>query len=176
MRHVTVALALAATLAIGACGGDSPTSPSNLKETVKVGDVSFSVIRTTLGRDFMPIVEKPGPDGGRPLAGTIVVRATNDGRATAFTLAASVYDAKGTKYPVTVVAHDYDRETLFPGSDIIWPGSIAAGAIQWLELRLTNGPYLAVGSRAYVVLDWSEGAAGRKGSMRTAEVDIGGSY
>jgi len=175
VRHVTVGLALAASIALAACGGDSPTSPSNLKETVKVGGVSFTVIRTTLGRDFMPIVENPGPDGGRQLAGTIIVRAANEGRATAFTLAASVYDAKGTKHPVTIVAHDYDRETLFPGSDIIWPGSMAAGGIQWLELRLTGGPYLAVGSRAYVVLDWTD--EGRhKGSMRTAEVEIGGTY
>jgi len=176
VRHVTaITLALAASIAIAACGGDSPTSPSNLKDTVKVGDVSFSVIRTTLARDFMPIVVNPGPDGGKPLAGTVIVRAGNDGGGTSFALGASVYDASGTRHAVTVAAHDYDQETLFPGRDIIWTGTIGPGRIQWLELRLSGGPYLAVGSRAYVVIDWTE-QGGRTGSMRTADVDIGGTY
>ena len=170
-----IALALTLAIAVSACGGDSPTSPSDLKETVNVGDVSFGVNRTTLWRDFMPVVREPGPDGGARMAGWIVVRAANQGREASFTLEASVYDGAGNRHPVTVVAHDYDRETQFPGQEVLWTGSIGSGAVQWLELRLSAGPYLPVGSRAYVVLQWSERGGGR-GSMRTAEVEIGGTY
>jgi len=176
VRHVrAMTLALTAAAAIAACGGDSPTSPSNLKDTVKVGDVSFSVIRASLFRDFMPIAVNPGPDGGRRLAGVVIVRAGNEGRPAAFTLGASVYEANGTRHAVTVVAHDYDQETLLPGRDIVWAGTIGEGKVQWLELRLDAGPYLPVGSHAYVVLDWKE-QGGRTGSMRTAEVEIAGTY
>ena len=170
-----VAIAVTVALALAGCGGDSPTSPSDLEETVRVGEVSFSVNRASLGRDFMPIVVNPGPDGGTRLRGTVLVRAANEGQAVAFTVSAKVYDGKHTSYPVTVVAHDHDQETLNPGREVLWPGTIAAGGVQWVELRFTDGPYLPVGSRAAVVLTWLE-RGGRTGSMRTAEVEIGGTY
>jgi hypothetical protein len=117
----------------------------------------------------MPVVANPGPDGGSALMGSVQVLVRNEGQANSFTVTASVYDADGTRYPMTAVVRDSDGGT--GEVDAIWNGSLDPGANRALEVRLTNGPYVSVGARVYAVIEW-RGEDGNAGSLRTPDVEV----
>jgi hypothetical protein len=151
--------------AAGCFEADSPTAPSQPRNEVRVGDVTFTAGRVSLYRDFMPPVLDPGPDGGRPLGGAIEVEAANRGsRPQRFHVAASVYDQAGTRHPVTAVARDMTHL-------MVGDGSLGPGEVRRFEVVLSGGPYLAVGSRAFVVLQFVR-QDGDEGTIRTGDVEV----
>ena len=162
-------------LASVADGCGSPSAPSNLRQDVTIAGVTFTHVSVFLGRDFMPIVVNPGPDGGRPLGGVVELGVRSTGPANQFTLQAAVYDSQGRRYPLTATPHDADRERQSPGQPFVWDGTVARDATLTLRVVLSDGPYLAVDSRVYVVLELT-GQGGQKGALRTAETRIVGTY
>lgn len=165
--------ALALVVLCVACGASSPTAPSSLKTSLDLAGTAFSVQSVALARDFMPIQPNAGPDGGGPLTGVVQLRLEHHGSPVDFTLVAKVCEESGTtRYPVTLVAHDYDAENDLQKVPTYWDGHVGAAQIRHIELRLGDGPYLAPGSKAFVVVEVSE-RGGDKGSFRTAAVTIG---
>jgi hypothetical protein len=155
--------------AAGGCREDPiPTAPSDLEGRVKVSDVFFSVASVALHRDFMPVVLNPGPDGGRPLAGSVLVRIVNDGGDDRFAVRATVFDAEGKGSPVDAVPHEHAKF-------LVWDGSIEAGGTRVIEVRLSGGPYLPPKTRASIRLEWIA-KDGDRGSVVTPPAEVVATY
>ena len=169
MKASRALLLLAVVLCAGCFEDGSPTAPSEPRADVRINDVTFTATSVSLSRDFMPIVLVPGRDGGGALTGVIAVGAANRGsREARFSVAASVYDHAGTRHLATAVPR-------LAGRLAVWDGSIAPGQGLEFEVALSNGPYLAVGSLAFVVLQFTA-QDGDDGTIRTEYVEITASY
>ncbi len=152
----------------------SPAAPSNgtdaanLPVSIAIGNVGVKVTSSGFSRDWMPIVQKPGPDGGSPLMGAIRVVIGNSGAAGRLTFTGTFWDLSGTSYPATSTAMNWST-----GKD--WDGTIPASAQLDIQVALRDGPYLPLNSRVFAVLTWTD-QSGRTVSMRTEEGLIGGTY
>ena len=146
--------------------GTSPTFPPNLATSIALGGVSFQVNSTYFWRDWMPIVQKPGPDGGSPLFGAIKVGIDNASAASRMTLTCTVRDVSGKSYPAAASLID-----LATGKE--WDGTVPANGHVDVYVSLHDGPYLPLNSKVFAVLTWTD-QAGRAASMRTPEGQING--
>ncbi len=163
-------------LAAGLAGCDTHwTSPSNLDDEGTVANCKIDVTGASFARDFMPAVGPPrGPDGGAPLAGIVDLTFDNNGDSNRFSVTVSIYDDDDKRYAIASVAHDTDEERRLH-RDVVWDGLIHDDEVRHISLRLSEGPYLKVGTRVYAVLDWEAERGGRK-SIRTAKTEVRGTY
>jgi len=150
-------------VASASCSG-SPSAPSDLGPSETIGSVTVEALNASYWRDFMPIVQKPGPDGGSPLMAAIAVRVTNDGPAsTSLSLSGTIHES-GTGHAMTASA--VDRQTGRP-----WNGVILGQTTLVVDVSLRDGPYLPVGSRAFAVITF-EDVFRRSVSIRAPEGEI----
>lgn len=99
------------------------------------------LLDASLWRDWMPIVQEPGADGGSPLYARIELDLHNRGR-TPLRLTWHVELVVGAKvYALPFQAQDKTGKT--------WTGRLGADARQVVELFTRAGPYLAVGTEVY---------------------------
>jgi hypothetical protein len=174
MRPSPLIIALALAAGLVGCSWH-PTAPSDLDQHVTIADCRFQINRASFFRDFMPVVgPSRGPDGGRPLTGVVELTLENEGRSNRFSATTSVYDEDDRRYAIAAVPHDADAERREQRT-VVWDGLIDHGDVRHIEVRLSEGPYLAVGSRVFVVLDWTAEHGGR-GALRTQRTEITGTY
>ena len=159
-----------ALLCTGCFENGSPTAPSEPRQEARVAGVTFTVTGVALTRDFMPVVLEPGPDGGRPLTGVVRVSALavggNDQRR--FYAGAVVFDQEGNGHRLSAVVRERDALTL-------WDGSLAPGETKALEVALSGGPFLPVGSRAGVVVEWTA-QNGDRGTLHIPGVEVAATH
>ncbi len=156
-------------IACTSCKSDAvvPTAElPKIRETAQIDGCTIAIIKTNMARDWMPIQQRQGPDGGGPLVGVIKFKLDNSaGSAITFKFVAVVYDQAGNDYPVTVVSA-YDNSAYN-----IWNRSLAAGESKIVELYRGDGPYLPVRSKVFAVIIWIA-QNGHTASVRTPEVEI----
>jgi hypothetical protein len=105
-------------------------------DSVELGGCRFSILTPYLWRDWMPIVSRPGPDGGSPLRGKLTIKADNTkGVEQTVSFRIAIIDDKGESHSVP-----------FTTDPTSWDGNIAAGAVAQCMLHIDNGPYLPAGS------------------------------
>ncbi len=155
------------------------------RDPVAVGATAISILRTYFWRDWMPVVAKPGPDGGSPLRGRLQFWVDNTrGPATSIAVKIHLMDEKGRTHPVSIrVEPNYrvfspevmdqfqagdlaTREKLMGEYRLIWDGTLEAGEARVVEFGFSDGPYLPARSRVRVEVTWTEDQ-GRTVLMRT---------
>lgn len=160
---------------VPASGTDSPVDPPFVLAEVqasRLGGCEIRVLAAYFWRDFMPIVSRPGPDGGSPLRARIKMRLDNSrGADSQFSFRAVIVDEKGQPHPAPFrvvsqgrVPSDPDpggknKRTFAIGHDEMWPVEVKRSEIREVELVTADGPYLPVGSSVHVDITWT----GQKG-------------
>jgi len=134
----------------------------------------ISVLSTYFWRDWMPIVEHPGPDHGSPLYSKIKLRIenTSSGPAILF-FKAAIIDEQGRSYPASFsVQPDYKllpksaydsysnldeqgKKDVIAKYGLVWDGSLKQSEVREVELLSHDGPYLRAGSRVHLELAFS---------------------
>ncbi|MFB3854408.1 MAG: hypothetical protein ACE148_11365 [Vicinamibacterales bacterium] len=157
-------LLLVALSSAASCSG-SPTEPSELGPSQTIGSVTVEALSASYWRDFMPIVQKPGPDGGSPLTAAVTIRVTNGGPAsTSFVVSGAIRDSENASHAMTASATD--RRTGLP-----WSGVVLGQATLEINVSLRDGPFLPVGSRVFAVITL-EDVLRRSISIRAPEGEI----
>jgi RNA polymerase sigma factor (sigma-70 family) len=123
-------------------GGDFKKLPT----TAKLGGADVSVKKPYAWRDWMPIVRKPGPDGGSPLMFVANLALKNDGAARKVRCRA--YLGGGDKR--------VEVKAALTGKAGPWNGALAPREDAQIRFRVGNGPYLKVGNEVCLVLELSD--------------------
>ena len=94
---------LAGLLLAGSRGLAADASPTGAKDAAAgPGPWTITVVDVYFWRDWMPIVDRPGPDRGSPLRAKIKLRIENPpAGATKLAVRAVVLDDKGQTYPIS---------------------------------------------------------------------------
>ncbi|HTY62931.1 MAG TPA: hypothetical protein VMG30_11830 [Acidobacteriota bacterium] len=188
---------LATLLATGFLGialstkNDSAASPLQaIDKTIQCGKCKITVIGAYCWRDWMPVVAKPGPDGGSPLHARVKLTLDNSaGDPTELGLRAAIVDGKGQSYPLSFGIRRYSR----PFADDVsgrgrisaaakgksaatsqgesWNGNLNRGEVREVELVATDGPFLPAGSRVRVWMEWTD-KAGNTAVITTPDFSI----
>jgi hypothetical protein len=151
------------------------TSGGATSAAAKLGPCTITVLDTYFWRDWMPIVDRPGPDHGSPLRAKIKLRIDNSAAgATKLSVRAVVLDDQGQFHPITfnplpnyrilpeAVAKTYrdlDEKTRAETDakyNVIWDGLLRPGESREVELLAGDGPYLPVGSDVRVAMTWTD--------------------
>jgi hypothetical protein len=107
----------------------------------------ITVIAVDFWRDWMPIVDRPGSDGGSPLRARIEFSLDNrSGSPKKLSFTGNVVDEKGQSYPVRFEV----------AADSGWNGSLEPGKKQVVVLLLKDGPYLPAGSLIHAEVIWAD--------------------
>jgi hypothetical protein len=141
-------------------------------------------------RDWMPIVANPGPDGGSPLYIKIdLVMDNSTGEMNKFSFSAVIVDDKGQSYPATfrvlpnflvipdAIAKSYksydneDKKSIMAQYSVLWNGTLNAGETRNVSLYADRGPYLPVGSKIHVRMEWTDNK-GNSVMLKTPEKSI----
>jgi hypothetical protein len=130
--------------------------------TANVGALTVSMDSPYLWRDWMPVVSKPGIDGGSPTATLVSVILTNKGeRSETVSWSANIYDNEGTAHPISLG----DRNNMMRSSV-----ELDAGQTVRLDLLGHDGPYLPVGHLVSVELVFGTGSASTQ--LISSQVEI----
>lgn len=131
-----------------ALGGDSrQTIPEidSLEGTGKLGSCSVSIKNVYLWRDWQPIVENPGEDGGSPLYVSTGLHIDNSkGSATKLSWKAYAFEPTSKKY--------YSLELLDKNGSPAWNGKIGDSEVKKPNLMTHDGPHLSVGTSLILVI------------------------
>jgi hypothetical protein len=155
-----------------------------------LGKCEITVTEVYFWRDWMPIVSRPGPDGGSPLHSRVRVRMDNSkGEANRYSFKAVVVDARGQAYAVTPkvlpnfrvlpdeVANVYrgfdeqTKEDVIAKYNVEWDGVLKPGESRVVELATSDGPYLPVRSRIHMEITWTN-QKGDSVTVKTPEAEI----
>ncbi|MFH1022602.1 MAG: M56 family metallopeptidase [Planctomycetota bacterium] len=122
---------------------------------IKTGDVYF-------WRDWMPVVDNPGPDGGSPLHAKVAVELDNSAGKKDVNLSWNMH-----------VATVGNNGKFFPGEDPKARDTITvhAGKKLVVELVTRDGPYLKVGAEVVAALRFWDGS-GKAALVRTATAKV----
>jgi hypothetical protein len=146
------------------------------KETAAAPDTCrVAVVGAYFWRDWMPIVGKPGPDGGSPLHARVKLSLDNSaGDANKLSFRVLIVDQNGQSYsaPFSVLPNfrvlpddvfksyrTYDAESkkaVIVKYNVRWDGGRSQGEIREVELATAEGPYLPVGSSIHVRIEWTD--------------------
>jgi hypothetical protein len=155
------------------------TGPTQAQTTstkaVRFDGCDIAVSSVYFWRDWMPIVQHPGPDQGSPLYSKVKLRIENTTSASVKLLFKAVaIDEQGQSYPATFdVQPDY---TLLPKRvydgyssldaqakkyaatkyGLIWDGGLKPGEVREVELVSHDGPYLPPGRRVHIAFTFSD--------------------
>jgi len=122
-----------------------PPGVSQNADRAELGGCTITILTASLWRDWMPIVSRPGPDGGSPLYGKISVKIDNSkDQDQVLSFQVKIIDEKVQTYsvPLRIVSTSTNPGQL--------DGRIAAGAVMQYELSTDSGPYLPAGSTVHV--------------------------
>jgi len=146
MSARTLLLAAAACAVLGGAvtevtAADAAARPAapKIPPSVRLGKCKLTLGTPYLWRDFMPIVAKPGPDGGSPLYTTceLVIDNSAGAKAVRFSWSAVVRDEAGKEHPLAV-----------QGKKAVVP----AHKTSRIRIVDRNGPYLKAGSTCTLIL------------------------
>jgi hypothetical protein len=138
-----------------------PVDPAKKGDSVELGGCRFSILSPYLWRDWMPIVRRPGPDGGSPLRGKLTITADNtNGAEQIVSFRIAVIDDKGQSHSVPFTT---DPES--------WDGNIAAGDVAHCALHIDNGPYLPAGSIVSIELTVTD-QKGESVTVKSPDIEI----
>jgi hypothetical protein len=113
-------------------------------ESGNLGKCSVSIESVYCWRDWQPIVEKPGKDGGSPLYVKTNIHVDNStGSATKLSWNAYAFEVTTGKY--------HPIELLDKNGTPKWHGEVGDSEVRTAELMTHDGPYLNVGSRIILV-------------------------
>jgi hypothetical protein len=154
------------------------------------GKFKATVLDTSVWRDWMPIVERPGPDGGSPLHAKIKLWLDNSaGDTENLSFQAVVVDGKGQSYDLAFhvlpnfrvlpekILNAYrtcDEDTkkkVIAKYNVIWNGVLKKGESREVEFAVAEGPYLPVGSNVHIEIMWKD-LKGDTMVVKTPEVAI----
>jgi hypothetical protein len=146
-----------------------PASYSSGSSAAVIGTCRIKVLEANIWRDWMPMVEHPGPDGGSPLRAKVKLWLDNSsGQTEKLSFHAFVVTDKGQSYDLPLqILPDYRilPDKVFnklPTSDgnsemkisarygVMWNGVLKKGESRVVELAVSEGPYLPVGSRVHI--------------------------
>jgi hypothetical protein len=152
-----------------------PPRISGKDNTVASGACRIAVVGTSFWRDWMPIVGKPGPDGGSPLHARVKLSLDNSaGDAGKLSFRVVIVDQNGQSYSSTFrvlpnfrvlpdeifkACRNYDDEAkkaAIAKYNVLWDGGINPGEVREVELATAEGPYLPVGSSIHVRIEWTD--------------------
>jgi hypothetical protein len=153
-------------------------APAALSEEVnaaELGQCKITVLKSYFWRDWMPIVEEPGPDGGSPLRLTVTLKLENPAKEAARLSCTGVaINAKGEARALTLHIQpnfrvlpdeisksypDMDAESKKKVIDkyrVLWDGALEPGESRELILGVNNGPYWPAHSIMHVELTWMD--------------------
>lgn len=157
---------------------------------VELGKCKITILSAYAWRDWMPIVDHPGPDGGSPLLAKVILRVDNPGRdAIKLSYRAVILDEKGQSHAAAfntmpnfrvlpdAIAESYrnldekGRKEANAKYNVMWDGSLMAGESRLVEIITGEGRYLPVGSRIRVEIKWTD-SKGESVVVRTPEAVI----
>jgi hypothetical protein len=146
-----------------------------MDKTVQCGKCRITVLGIYCWRDWMPIVTKPGPDGGTPLYASVRLTLDNSaGDATELAFRAAIVDSKGQSYPVSFeirpaarpftddISKSFRISGIAKDSAIVptfrdsWNGKLNGGEIREIGIAAVDGPYLPAGSRVHVLMECTD--------------------
>lgn len=135
----------------------------------KLDACEISVLDIYFWRDFMPIVSRPGPDGGSPLRAKVKLSLDNSrGADNEFSFKTVVVDEEGRVYPVSFRVMPRNRvpsyrtpdegakRTIAASHDVMRNVEVKRSEISEIELITAEGPYLPVGSSIHVEITWTD--------------------
>ena len=121
----------------------------------------IKVLDAYFWRDFMPIVSRPGPDGGSPLRARVRLRIDNTtGADDKLSFRAVIVDEKGQPHPAAFRVEQRGG---------VWGGEVKASEVRENELITDGGPYLRVGSGVHCEITWTD----RKGDSVIVRTPVG---
>jgi len=154
-------------------------------QAAELGACKLEVLRAYFWRDWMPIVAKPGPDGGSPLRARITLWLDNGkGQTVRPAFKAAFVDAKGQRYPaafqilpnyrllpveVDKALFDYsedDRRNALAKYRVNWDGVLYAGETRVVEISTGEGPYFVAKSPVRVEITWTD-PTGKTATIKT---------
>jgi hypothetical protein len=163
----------------------------NQPGAVYLGKCRITIIEASIWRDWMPIVENPGPDGGSPLHARIRIWLDNSaGELTRLSFQAVIADDQAHHYALSLHAlpnlrilpenvrksfNALDRESrkkLTSKYNIIWNGVLNKGETREVEFISAEGPYIPAGSHAHIEITMSD-QKGNRQVLKSSESTIG---
>ena len=167
---------LASALLAGSPGFAADAGSTGTKgASARLGPCTITVLDVYFWRDWMPIVERPGPDRGSPLRAKIKLLLENPAAgAIKLSVRAVVIDDQQQSYPITF--HPLPNYRLLPDAvagsyrdldektraevdakyRVTWDGILNPGESREVELLAGDGPYLPVGSDVRVAMTWTD--------------------
>lgn len=135
----------------------------------KLDACEISVLDIYFWRDFMPIVSRPGPDGGSPLRAKVKLSLDNSrGADNEFSFKTVVVDEEGRVYPVSFQVMPRNRvpsyrtpderakRTIAASHDVMRNVEVKRSEISEIELITAEGPYLPAGNSIHVEITWTD--------------------
>ncbi|OEU76808.1 MAG: hypothetical protein BA864_07255 [Desulfuromonadales bacterium C00003093] len=114
------------------------------KMSNRIESLTVNIIKSYAYRDWMPIVLRPGPDGGSPLFLGVAILLHNQGKSPlCIEKDAYIETEEGGQYPIML-------ENLSEGPT--WPVNINAGQTIQTFIGTRSGPYLPVGSQFHLII------------------------
>jgi hypothetical protein len=169
----------------GKTGGNLSGSP------VFLGNCRITITEASVWRDWMPIVEHPGPDGGSPLHARIRIWLDNSaGGLISLSYQSVIADEKGKSYalPLHVLPNfrvlpeslrdsfkSLDEETRkksLTRYNVVWNGVLKKGESREVEFVSAEGPYIPVGSRVHVEMTIKD-QSGNSLVLKSPETSVG---
>jgi len=152
-----------------------PAWISGKNTAAALGACRMTVVGASFWRDWMPIVSKPGPDGGSPLHVRVKLSLDNSaGEANKLSFRAAIVDRNGQSYPAPfrvlpnfrVLPDDVSRsyrtydveakKAALSKYSVVWDGGLIPGETREVELATAEGPYLPAGSSIHVRIEWTD--------------------
>jgi hypothetical protein len=110
----------------------------------KLRGMSVSVTNAYCWRDWMPIVQRPGPDGGSPLYVVGRLKIDNsDGKSAVVKWESYLLDVKARKLHAIRLSDKRNKPA--------WNGRVPESKVIEIDLTTGNGPYLPVGTQVILV-------------------------
>jgi len=169
---------------------DARASENSSVSPAFLGNCRITMTEAIAWRDWMPIVEQPGPDGGSPLHAKIRLWLDNSaGDLTRLSYEAVIVDEKGTTHtlPLNVLPNfrvlPDDLRTSFKSLDddtrkksmskynVIWNGVLNKGESREVELISAEGPYIPAGSRVRIEMIMKN-RKGKRQVLKSSEISI----
>jgi len=142
---------------------------------VELGPCKITVLQTYFWRDWMPIVDRPGPDRGSPLHAKVKLILDNSmGGTNKLSFQVVIVDDNGQSHsvPFRILPNfqvlpeavwksyrNFDEETkrsVVAKYNVMWNGELKPGETREVDISTSEGPYLPVGSRIHVKITWMD--------------------
>ena len=155
-------------LGLSLCAADQPKEQipdiDAIKESGNLGKCSVSVGSVYCWRDWQPVVEKPGADGGSPLYIKSNLQIDNS--------TGSTGRISWESYVLDVETHEFHLVELVDKKGAPkWDGRISDSEVKESELMTHDGPYLAVGRQVILVFHLKD-QSGRILWLKSKKVQI----